>query len=324
MRLTEEQRWGAVIRAESGESHHSIAHSLKVSQPAISKLVMKHEQTETVHDLPRAGRKHISDPHTIRALVQHNTAASSQKLANILAQKRDMEISARTVRRERHNLGFRQVYPRSVPRLTAAHKAARVAYCKRHRHDSFQDSVFEDEASICLNRTTRKVWVLPGDERPIKFSEDPHIKIMVAGAISWEGVLPLVLIKNTMDAEVYQQFLEEDLLPAAEEQYGSDFILLHDRATPHTAKTTTAYLNSKESRHELLPPKSPDLNSIEMMWSPLKSFVESAMPNNRQQLWDSVQQYWSTVSVEQAQNTISHMKTRIPSIIASHGEFSSK
>jgi transposase len=284
MRLTEEQRWEVIFRARPGESNHSIAHSLKCSHTTIDKLIAKHSQTGTVLDLPKAGRRHLSDPKAIRSLVQQNTAASSQKLANILAQKRGLDISARTVHRERHNLGFRQVYPRSVPRLTEAHKAAHVAFAKRHRKDSFEDSVFEDEASICLNRTTRKVWVLPGDERPIKFSDDPYIKIMVAGAISWESALPLVLIKNTMDAEAYQQFLEEDLLPAAEEQYGSDFNLLHDRATPHSAKTTTAYLNSKESRHELLPPKSPDLNPIEMMWSHLKSFVESLAPQNRQQL----------------------------------------
>lgn len=68
-----------------------------------------------------------------------------------------------------HMCGFRSVHPQRKPMLTAAHKAARVAWAMAHVNDDeseFKRRVYSDEKLFIAGRHKRQVWIKVTDPIP--------------------------------------------------------------------------------------------------------------------------------------------------------------
>ncbi len=67
---------------------------------------------------------------------------------------------------------------------------------------------------------------------------------MIWASMSSAGVGPLCFLKSTVNAAIYQQFLEHFMFPSADKLYGdADFIFQQDLAPAHTAKGTKSWFN---------------------------------------------------------------------------------
>ncbi len=87
--------------------------------------------------------------------------------------------------------------------------------------------------------------------------------LMIWGAMSSAGVGPLCFLKTNVTAPVYQEILEHFMLPSADQLFkDADFILQHDSAPAHTAKSTKSWLNDHGVGVLDWPANSPDLNPI--------------------------------------------------------------
>ncbi|KAL0191982.1 hypothetical protein M9458_010278, partial [Cirrhinus mrigala] len=68
--------------------------------------------------------------------------------------------------------------------------------------------------------------------------------------------------------------------------------------TPNTL--CKGYLTKKESdgvlRQMTWPPRSPDLNPIEMVWDEMDRRVKAKGPTSAQHLWELLQDRWKTIS----------------------------
>jgi len=67
------------------------------------------------------------------------------------------------------------------------------------------------------------------------------------------------------------------------------------------------------------PPKSPDLNLIESVWSELKSNLKRTY-ENRQDLEEDIYHSWNSLSIEYIKNLYDSMCDRISAVIESEGE----
>ncbi len=109
--------------------------------------------------------------------------------------------------------------------------------------------------------------------------------VMSWGAMSSAGVGPPCFLKFTVNAAIYQDILEHFVLPSADKLYGdADFIFQQDLAPAHTAKGTKSWFNDHGVTVLDWPANSPDLNSIENLWSIVKRKMRDTRPNNADDL----------------------------------------
>lgn len=134
---------------------------------------------------------------------------------------------------------------------------------------------FLDETAIELNRRLGRMWWVKG-ERPHILIDGGRARLNVIGAIdmmTYQGIFAEI---ERLDSSNFQQFLihliNNTPLP------GKIYIVL-DNARAHHAKVLTLFLESMADRLELvfLPPYSPDLNPIELLWRDMKREVNTNM-----------------------------------------------
>uniref|UniRef100_T1IMR3 Tc1-like transposase DDE domain-containing protein n=1 Tax=Strigamia maritima TaxID=126957 RepID=T1IMR3_STRMM len=97
--------------------------------------------------------------------------------------------------------------------------------------------------------------------------------LMVWGAFSWNGKTNLAFPSGRMNANAYQELLEESLLPFAEKIGGVYFEFQQDNAPIHVAKTTWQWFMDNGVQVMDWPPLSPDLNPMENAWGLLSRAV---------------------------------------------------
>lgn len=121
-----------------------------------------------------------------------------------------------------------------------------------------------------LALTLTRAWFLKGIVAQIK-SPTSRYKLNVYVAMGYNGQLIIQDAEN-FDADSFQQFLEKILSEAKTE---NKILLVLDNARYHHAKKLKDYIESIKDRLELffLPPYSPEINAIEMLWKKTRRAV---------------------------------------------------
>ncbi len=115
--------------------------------------------------------------------------------------------------------------------------------------------------------------------------------VMIWGTMSSAGVGPLCFWKTNVTAPIYQEILEQFMLPSADQLFkDADFIFQQDWAPAHTAKSTKSWLNDHGVCVLDWPANSPDLNSIENLWDIVKSKIRNKRPKNADELKATVKE----------------------------------
>ena len=84
--------------------------------------------------------------------------------------------------------------------------------------------------------------------------------------------------------------MKETLLQYGKTFYGENWSFVQDNAPSHKAKIVVNYLKENVPGKLLEhPPKSPDMNPIEHIWSILKSEIEIKMPQTREDLLKAIE-----------------------------------
>jgi transposase len=80
-----------------------------------------------------------------------------------------------------------------------------------------------------------------------------------------------------MDADFFEQWLEEELLP----RLPAGHVLVMDNARFHRKAVVQAIAQRHGCHVLFLPPYSPDLNPIENFWAWLKTRLKKILPNHQ-------------------------------------------
>jgi len=156
---------------------------------------------------------------------------------------------------------------------------------------------FEDECHFKLTLTIIRAWFLAGSQPEIKSPVD-RFKVSIFGAMGRNGQL-ITFENDTFDAVTFRLFLEKLLLDAQtgrkENGKPKKILLVLDNAKYHHAKILQPWLNSVSDLLELffLPPYSPDLNPIEMLWKKTRRNVtHNHFFSSLHELWYDLKLYW--------------------------------
>ena len=150
--------------------------------------------------------------------------------------------------------------------------------------------VFLDECSVGLNLFRLYGWVMGGGRctEDVPFTRGTHLSLLGAfslpGSGSANGLRVLWHKSGAWNRASFEAFLQDGLLPLLEP--GS--VLVLDNARFHHGPSITALVEAAGCSLLYLPPDSPDLNPIELVWSWIKNLIRTLAPRDEEQRLQSV------------------------------------
>ena len=108
----EETRWRAVLKwKDEKKGSRKIAKELEISRSGVDKLIQKYQETGTVHDRPKSGRKRkLSTAEVKKAVKKAKSGKAAPEIARDISkmkEKKTSQVSARTVERRLKEQGLR-------------------------------------------------------------------------------------------------------------------------------------------------------------------------------------------------------------------------
>ncbi|OHT16160.1 hypothetical protein TRFO_42012 [Tritrichomonas foetus] len=131
----------------------------------------------------------------------------------------------------------------------------------------------------------------------------------------------LIQCSNGVDSEEYVQIIEKSkFISICNNKYGKyKYYFMQDVAPCHTSSSTMQYFIRKTKIIPDWPPKSPDLNPIEMIWSIIKRKIKSTEIKNKISLINCIQLAWNEISMNLINDLVGDFNRRIELTLAVNG-----
>jgi transposase len=117
-----------------------------------------------------------------------------------------------------------------------------------------------------------------------------------------DGTTTCMTVEGATNTEVFRAYVTEVLLPTL---HPGD-VLVMDNLSAHKNKHTLDLLAAAGVQALFLPPYSPDLNPIELMWSKVKNLLRSAEARTQEELQEAIASALSSVTSKDAINWFAH------------------
>ena len=162
--------------------------------------------------------------------------------------------------------------------------------------------IFLDETGARTDMTRRHAWA-PVGERALGRAPGGHWKTttFLAG-LTTQGLIAPFVLDGPMDRAVFTEYVRQVLVP---ELKPGDVVIL-DNLPGHKGEEAAELVEARGARLLFLPPYSPDLNPIEMLFSKLKTMLRKAARRTKEALWITIGDLLSAFSPDECINYIRH------------------
>ena len=109
-------------------------------------------------------------------------------------------------------------------------------------------------------------------------------------------------VDGATNTEVFRAYIEKVLIPTLRP---GDIVVM-DNLSAHKNKETLALLEAVGAEALFLPPYSPDLNPIEMMWSKVKSILRKLEPRDPEEIIEALAEALSKITPQNALGWFNH------------------
>lgn len=150
--------------------------------------------------------------------------------------------------------------------------------------------------------TRRWAWADVG-ERALGYTPHGHWKIttFLAG-ITTQGLIAPFVLDRPMNSECFCAYVEQMLVP----QLRAGDTVIMDNLSSHKAERAAQSIAKAGAQIRFLPPYSPDLNPIEMMFAKLKELLCAAEARTVDTLWHTIGYLIEQISPTECANYIRH------------------
>jgi transposase len=181
---------------------------------------------------------------------------------------------------------------------------------------------------------------MPVGTKPQQGVKKHSAGVHVYGAFGAAVTVPLVIASGTskyrwkdptdpdkkhkgVTAAEYQHLMQSSMLPAAKKLFGrGKWQLLHDKASPHKAKSTHAYLAAAGvTLVQEWPSNSPDLKPIENCWSYMQHKVNLLHPTDIESLTTAITHALAELPAEYLQSLAASVPKRLDLVVAKEGGY---
>jgi len=121
-------------------------------------------------------------------------------------------------------------------------------------------------------------------------------------ALGVEGIRCSTVVDGAVNGDVFESFVEFVLVP---ELRRGDVVIM-DNLSSHKRHRTRELIEGTGADLVFLPPYSPDLNPIEMVFSKIKQTLRTLACRTRDALWRSMQSVLDTITLADASNCFRH------------------
>jgi transposase len=121
-------------------------------------------------------------------------------------------------------------------------------------------------------------------------------------ALGWEGMRCSTVVDGAVNADVFEAFVEQVLVPDL--RVGD--VVVMDNLSSHKRTRTRELIEAAGAVVLFLPPYSPDLNPIEMIFAKAKQLLRSLACRTREELWKRMQSVLDQITTSDAANCFRH------------------
>ena len=162
--------------------------------------------------------------------------------------------------------------------------------------------IFIDETWAKTNMTRLRGRAPRGQRLVAKVPHGHRKTSTLIGALWIEGVRCSTVVDGPVNADVFTAFVEQVLCPALRP---GDIVVM-DNLSSHKGRRVVELIQSAGAQALYLPPYSPDLNPIEMVFSKVKQALRSLACRTQDVLWKSLQGVLDQVTSSDAANCFRH------------------
>jgi len=129
--------------------------------------------------------------------------------------------------------------------------------------------VFLDETSINTGMT-RLYGRGTSNERVVDYTPDIRFeRTTLLSSVRLNGDIIPVVFEGSLNGDIFKEYIRQFLVPSL---HKGDIVIM-DNLTSHKVKGVIDPIKTAGASVLYLPPYSPDLNPIEMMWSKIKAYL---------------------------------------------------
>ena len=170
-RLSDADRGRALGWLQEGVALREVGNRLGVTHSVIQRLRDRFNNTGSVQEPRRSGRPRLTtrrQDHFVVLSSLRSRTATANTLRGQLRAASNITVSDQTIRNRLHEANLRSRRPAVRPPLTPAHRAARLAWARRHlawTRQQWSRVLFTDESrfTMSFNDGRIRVWRRPGE-----------------------------------------------------------------------------------------------------------------------------------------------------------------
>jgi transposase len=143
----------------------------------------------------------------------------------------------------------------------------------------------------------------PAGERLVARVPQGHWKTTtLIAALDMSGMRCSTVVDGAVNSDVFEAFVQQVLIP----QLRAGDVVVLDNLSSHKRKRTRELIESAGAQMLFLPPYSPDLNPIELVFSKVKQLLRSLACRTREALWSTMQSVLDQVTPSDAVRCFRH------------------
>ena len=121
-------------------------------------------------------------------------------------------------------------------------------------------------------------------------------------ALRCDGLIAPLILDGAMNRDAFTVYVETVLAPSLCE---GDMVIL-DNLAAHKCAAVRKLIEAQGARLLFLPPYSPDLNPIELVFAKLKALLRKAAERSRDALWERIGQVLGAFTPQECANYLRH------------------
>ncbi|KAK7096008.1 hypothetical protein V1264_005356 [Littorina saxatilis] len=332
-RLSDAARGMAVAWLQEGVAVREVGRRLQVTHSVIQRLRDRFNNTGSVQEPREAARTRMTtwreDRYVIVSALRNRTATANT-LRGQVRTATNILVSDQTVRNRLHEVNMRSRRRAVRPPLTRAHRAARLAWTRRHlawTRQQWSSELFSDEScyTLSFNDGRIRVWRRPRERfsnaTVLEHNRHGGGSLMVWGGFSLHHRTPLHRVQGNPTGIAYRDDILRPIATPVLHAIGPGATLQDDNAPAHGARVVNNFLQQQQVIRMDWPSRSPDLNSIEHLWDVLGRLIRAnhSPPPNLNVLFHTLQQEWQAIPQNTLQTLVRSMRQRCLDCINANG-----